>query len=235
MQTYSNFKRAKVLGVKIDDVSKEEGLEIVERWRGGGKLIFTPGPEFLVTAQRDLEFKRILNAGDLNLPDGYGLKIFGGITHVVPGVEFMLALCELAVKNNLTIGLLGGQDIVAQKTAQVLKAKFPKIRIAFAIEEPDVLRYSDILFVAFGHPKQEKFLYRLKKDEPLKGSSFLVGMGVGGSFDFISGQVPEPGTIYRRLGLKWLGRFLARPAYMLPKIYKAVVLFPLLILKDKFS
>lgn len=60
-------------------------------------------------------------------------------------------------------------------------------------------------------------------------------MGVGGSFDFISGQVPEPGTIYKKLGLKWLGRFLSRPGYMLPKIFKAVVLFPLYLLFAHFS
>lgn len=213
----------KVLGVKIDDVSKEEGLKIVEGWlkdpaTGGTapRLVFTPGPEFLVTAQKDSEFKKILNAGDLNLPDGYGLKIFAGITHVVPGVEFMLSLCRLAAEKGWTVGLVG-RRFVAETASELIK-RYPKIKIG--------VNDIDLLFVGLGHPKQEKFLYKLKKDEPLKGSSFRVGMGVGGSFDFISGRVPEPSTIYKKLGLKWLGRFLSRPGYMFPKIFKAVVLFP---------
>ncbi len=157
MQTYSNFKRAKVLGVKIDDVSKEEGLEIVERWRGGGKLIFTPGPEFLVTAQRDLEFKRILNAGDLNLPDGYGLKIFSGITHIVPGVEFMLALCQLAAEKGWTVGMLGNPN--TRLAAKELYRLFPKLKIIFAYDNPEADRligdYDTLKYVDGPRPNEK--------------------------------------------------------------------------------
>ena len=234
------------------------------------KLIFTPGPEFLVTAQNDPEFMKILNAADLNIPDGYGLKIFGNITNVVPGVDFMLALCKLAAEKSFTVGLLGGTSGVAKKTKDKLETMFPGIKITFAIDGEDAdrvvagydaLRYVDILFVALGHPKQEKYLNVIlerakRSDEQARGFAariyfgkkilsgfalqndgilFRVGMGVGGSFDFISGKVPEPGTIYNSMGLKWLGRFLTRPGYMLPKIIKAVVIFPLLILKERLQ
>jgi N-acetylglucosaminyldiphosphoundecaprenol N-acetyl-beta-D-mannosaminyltransferase len=238
--------RRTVLGINIDDVSKEEALGIVSSWLTPNrypltaKLIFTPGPEFLVTAQKDEEFKKILNSSDLNIPDGFGLQLFGGVKNRIAGVDFMLALCQQAAKNGWTVGLLGGGEGVAYKTKEVLEKKFPKIKIVLAVDGKkadkivsgyEVLNTTskpiDILFVALGHPKQEKFLWQLSANcYPLTAKYFRVGMGVGGSFDFISGIVSEPPAFLSKLGLKWLGRLISRPGYMLPKIWKAVILYP---------
>lgn len=240
-----------VLGVRVNDVDIEEALKQVSAWLSEkrslaispARLIFTPGPEFLVTASRDEEFKRVLNLADLNLPDGVGLQIFGGIKNRVPGVDFMLALCQQAAECGWRIGLLGGGEGVAEKTKQALLRKLPKLKIPFVkggkvadqfLIDIDsfnhVFKPIDILFVALGHPKQEKVLVKLK-DQGL----FRVGMGVGGSFDFIAGIVPEPPPVLSQWGLKWLGRFWTRPFYMAPKIWRAVVEFPLLILMQKLK
>ncbi len=228
-----------ILGVRIDDVTKENALQIVESWLSedppqkpgnSPRLVFTPGPEFLVTAHDDPEFKKILNAADLNIPDGFGLRLLNNFKNTVHGVDFMLALCQLAAEKKLTIGLLGGAAGVAQKTAEKLIKLHPNLKVAIAkdglnadkiVANPDALPYSDILFVALGHPKQERLLHSVRND-----NKFRVGMGVGGSFDFISGHVSEPSEIYSRLGLKWLGRLISRPKYMFPKVWKAVILYP---------
>ncbi|MCL4398056.1 WecB/TagA/CpsF family glycosyltransferase [Patescibacteria group bacterium] len=256
--------RKVVLGVNIDDISKEEALSLVSSWLTGkletskpatSKLVFTPGPEFLVTADKDAEFKKVLNSSDLNLPDGFGLKLLGGVEHTIAGVDFVRVLCQLAAKNGWTVGLLGGQTGIARLAAKNLQKSYPGLKVTFAFDGPaadkilthsDTLPYSDILFVAFGHPAQEKFLAEQKassvkrkegrldaKRFPLNAIPFRIGIGVGGSFDFISGTVPEPPVMLKRLGLKWLGRLLSRPAYMAPKVFRAIVSYPLLILNSR--
>lgn len=235
--------KRQILGVTIDDISEGVALAKAEGWLKEGdrqKLIFTPGPEFLVTATRDPDFKKILNSADLNLPDGFGLKLLAGVTNIVPGVEFLRQLCRAAAKNGWTVGLIGGRDGVAYRTAEVLRNSCPGLKVSFCIDGEKANQYltdgytslpsdTDILFVGFGHPKQEKVLRRMKE----AGEKFRLGMGVGGSFDFISGQVAEPPAILSGLGLKWLGRLVTSPAYMLPKAFRATVQFPLLLLKDR--
>jgi N-acetylglucosaminyldiphosphoundecaprenol N-acetyl-beta-D-mannosaminyltransferase len=242
--------KKRVLGVNIDDVSEEEALKVVESWlikkdqifskRSDlyqPRLVFTPGPEFLVTAKNDPEFKKILNAGDLNIPDGYGLKLLGGITHQIAGVNFLLALCREAAQRGWTVGMIGNPN--TRLAARKLAEKFPGLKMAFALDNPeadrvldglDTLRYVDILFVGVGHPKQEKFLAHCSL--PIAHCPFRVGMGVGGSFDFISGRVWEPPGVFSHLGLKWLGRLVSRPGYMAPRIYRALVRYPLYIIEQ---
>lgn len=241
--TFMKEVRKKVLGVNIDDVSVDEALAKVTTWlkKSESKIIVTPGPEFLVTAQNDQEFKKILNAADLAIPDGFGLHL-AGVKNRVPGVGFMLKLCELSAENGWSVGLLGGQTDVAHQTASNLIKRYPKIKIPIIVdgrEADDILagfgEFSrtypvvDLLFVALGHPKQERLLARLRENN-LK---FRVGMGVGGAFDYISEAVPGSPGILRSLGLEWLWRLVTQHNRLL-RIFKATVVFPLLLFRDKF-
>jgi len=268
----NNSIRKKVLGVNIDDISMEEAVETVTKWLENGslkksKILVTPGPEFLVTAQRDHEFKEILNSADLAVPDGFGLKVFGGIRN---------RLCGVAAEKGWQVGLLGGKDGVAHETASKLLKQYPNINISVIIDgkEADKIlsshsdsqvflalrRFSrypgagsfsedaqksrssqagliDIFFVALGHPKQEKFLAFLLENKfkfPISNFKFRVGMGVGGSFDFISGRIWEPGKWMSALGLKWLGRLISNPRHIF-RVWTAVVIFPFMVLRGKFS
>lgn len=82
----------------------------------------------------------------------------------------------------------------------------------------------DILFVAFGHGKQEKWLAEFLSQLPL----VKIGMGVGGAFDYISGQVLRAPKFVRQLGFEWLWRLLNQP-WRIKRIWKAVVSFGLLV------
>lgn len=227
----------KVLGVKIDDVSMDLAMVLAKKWLAkkstAGRIIVTPGPEFLVTAQKDSNFKKILNNADLSVPDGFGLHL-AGISNRVTGVDLMIALCDQAQRNGWTIGMIGNPNTL--RASEKLQELFPELKILYALDNPqadkvmrsfDTLEYVDILFVGVGHPKQEKFLWSCHANH-----KFRVGMGVGGSFDFISGRVWEPGLIFQKLGLKWLGRLLSNPGHS-GRVVKATVIFPLLLLKDK--
>ena len=197
-----------ILGVKIDDVSLNEAIKKVERWLDDTKkrYIVTPNPEFLVTAYNDPEFKKILNNADLAIPDGVGLKLSGGIECITPGIDLMEALIKMAEEKGAAVGFLGGRDKVAEETVKCLKEKYPKLRVSFISEEPENISSADVLFVAFGAPKQEKWIAENLNNIPVK-----VAMGVGGAFDFFSGRVPRAPFWVRKLGLEWLFRLAVQP------------------------
>lgn len=157
----------------------------------------------------------------------------------IPGISFMEELCKNSVRNAVSIGLLGGRPAVAEKTAECLRKKYPGINIVYIAQEwseegvvNDVsssmyhvvssnnddkknihnTKYMlhntkiDLLFVAFGHPKQEKWIH-----ENLKNLPVTVAMGVGGSFDYISGEVKRAPFIIRAVGFEWLYRLVREP------------------------
>ena len=134
---------------------------------------------------------------------------------------------------------MGGKGGVAKRAAECLRKKYPKVQIVFAdsggeidddgnviARTPDLIRGTkqsnerlprpfgarndggslDILFVAFGHIKQEKWIGKNLKNIPVK-----VAMGVGGAFDYLSGEVMRAPKFIRVLGLEWLFRLILQP------------------------
>lgn len=230
-----------ILGVRIDNVTMEEAISRVEEMIRDGKkhYVVTPNPEFLVDAQKDQEFKRILNEADLSLPDGIGLVFASSVLGLplsgrLSGTDFMEKLCEEAAKRGWGVFLLGAGEGVADQAAQVLAEKYPRLKVlgSSAGNTRDILdegRGVDLLFVAFGHKKQEKWIVR-----NLPHLNVAVAMGVGGAFDFISQKVRRAPRWIRRAGGEWFWRLLLEP-WRARRIFKAVVVFPWLVLKDRIT
>lgn len=211
-----------ILGIKIDDVASGKVVEIVEKWMGGKTkhCIVTPNPEIVVMAQKDKELKKIINNADLAIPDGIGLKLATDIENTSPGVDVMEELVKMASDKGFTVGLLGGKKGVAEKCAERLLRKYPKLKVIFAESGGEVskdgklLKYPkslkllncDLLFVAFGPPKQEKWIAKNLKKLDVK-----VAMGVGGAFDFLSGRILRAPKWMSKLGLEWLFRLAVQP------------------------
>jgi len=207
-----------ILGVKISTLTYSDTLELIFKWlseKGVFKTIVTPNPEFLVRAQKDMEFKRILNSADLAIPDGSKLiwASKGKVLERVSGTDLMISLCGVCVKSGFTVGLIGGGEEIAEKTAECLLKKFPKLKIGIATANCDWPRNDtvrvDVLFVALGMVKQERWIYNNR--EKLKDSGVRLAMGVGGAFDYISGAVPRAPKFMRDAGLEWLFRLLVQP------------------------
>jgi len=242
--TIKYMQKINILGVNISNITFSEGVDIVRGWlteNNGKQYIVTPNPEFVMRAQKDTEFKQILNKADLAIPDGVGLiwagKILGtSFKERVTGVDFMLGLCELAAKEGYTIGLLGGRDGVAEKTAKNLQGKLPNLKINFIGEEWNsrgVMHYAptdkiDILFVAYGAPKQEKWIAENLNNLPVK-----VAMGVGGTFDYLAGKTLRAPKWMRQIGLEWLYRLICEPWRFRRQL--AIWKFGFLILKHKLA
>jgi len=222
-----------LLGVRIDNVSMSEALEKIREFLSDGRqhYIVTSNPEFLVLAQKDQEFCDILNKADLNIPDGIGIVwaarwLGESLKERVTGVDLIE---KLKIKNEkLKIFLLGGKNGVAQK----IKAEWPAIvscseNLDEAINLINNCR-PDILLVALGAPKQEKWIAQ----NLAKILSVKVAIGVGGAFDFISGRIKRAPKIFQAIGLEWLWRVLREPK-RLPRLIKAVIIFPLLVLRTR--
>ncbi|HPU95094.1 MAG TPA: WecB/TagA/CpsF family glycosyltransferase [Candidatus Gracilibacteria bacterium] len=158
----------------------------------------------------------------------------------VTGVDLMDKICAMAAERNHSIFLLGAEEGVAEKTAVKLIQKYPKLKIAGVYagtpneeDEAEIVELINstkpgILFVAYGAPKQEFWITRNMR----KLESVRVGMGVGGSFDFISGTIPRAPMKLRKAGLEWLYRLYKQPSRV-KRIWNAVITFPVKIFKNK--
>lgn len=225
-----NLIKKEVLGVKIDDVSLDQALALVETWLTPEKSYFgrkresakhlyvvTPNPEFVVASQDDQTFKEILNDADLSIPDGIGLKLFAGFKNRVAGVDFMERLISLCGEKGFTIGFLGGASGVAEKAAKCLRQRYQSVSINFVdqggkvdengwtdkrLEVPKL----DILFVGYGMIKQEKWINKNLRRYPVK-----VAIGVGRSFDYLSGDLPRAPKVVRLFGFEWLFSLIMQP------------------------
>jgi len=134
----------------------------------------------------------------------------------VCGSDLFLDLCE---KSSSKIFLLGAAPGVAEQTKAVLKKKFPNVKIvgthAGTPQEKDekVINNmindsgTELLFVAYGSPRQEMWIDRNLSKMP----SVKVAMGIGGSFDFVAGVQKRAPGIFRKLGLEWLWRLIREP------------------------
>ena len=154
----------------------------------------------------------------------------------IAGVDLMEKICELASKNGWKVFLLGAGEGTAVETAAALKKKYLDLNIigsesGGALTEAGELTDEsligrinsakpDILFAAFGAPKQDFFLANCL---PLLPSVKLT-MGVGGAFDFLSGRVKRAPELYRDLGLEWLFRFIHEP-WRAIRMFNATVRF----------
>ncbi|OQA04611.1 MAG: putative N-acetylmannosaminyltransferase [bacterium ADurb.Bin400] len=140
----------------------------------------------------------------------------GPIPEKISGSDFILSVCRFAADNKLKVFLLGGAPTVAERTALHLQTDIFNLRIAGVHSGTpketrqiiDVIKKSkaDILLVAFGAPKQEKWLR-----QNLEKTGCKIGIGLGGSFDFIAGVRKRAPLWVRRAGFEWLYRLIQEP------------------------
>jgi len=236
--------RIDILGVKIDNLSFDQVLDKVEQFLKDGKkhYIVTPNPEMVVLAQKDSQFRQILNSADLAIPDGIGLvwasrllrgKEKKGIRERVRGVDFADKLCQIAAKKGAAVGFLGGKDKVADKAAKCQIAKYPGLKVVFALgSDPEKaaidIKKVDILFVAYGAPKQEFWISQNLPKLPVK-----IAIGVGGVFDYWADKVKRAPKWLQNLGLEWLWRLILQPWRI--KRQLALLIFVYLVIKQRLS
>jgi N-acetylglucosaminyldiphosphoundecaprenol N-acetyl-beta-D-mannosaminyltransferase len=232
------------LNIKVDKISLSEARnKVVDLLSSLGQFkIFTPNPEMYVKAQKDKYFMQVLNSGDLNLCDGFGLSFFYR-TPRIPGADFIYDICAIVRNKQKKVFLLGsGDDEVIKKSAENLIKKTPGLIIVGTdkgekIEEiGEILKYdqalndkllekinnsdAEILFVGFGMGKQEKWI----EENLIKIPKIKIAMGVGGTFDFISGKIQRTPCFMRQIGLEWVYRLIQEPR-RIKRIWHATAVF----------
>jgi len=214
-----------ILGCRVDELdaaaASDRILEFAQR--GAGAQVVTLGTEMIVYAQRDAGFKQVVNQSALSLCDTIGLLLVARLRgsrlrRRVTGVELIEDVCETAAGRGLSIFLLGGAAGVADSAAGALRRRYPAVLIAgtqhgyFADSQSEQVAQqiaasgAAILLAGLGFPRQEFWLARY-----LAATRCGVGVGVGGSFDVISGQVKRAPGVWQRFGLEWLYRLISEP------------------------
>jgi N-acetylglucosaminyldiphosphoundecaprenol N-acetyl-beta-D-mannosaminyltransferase len=214
-----------ILGCRLDLLDQNEATEAILRFArdGSAAVIVTLGTEMVVYAQHDPEFREVLNASALSLCDTVGVLTVARqrgapLRERVTGVELVEKLCQRAAKEGLPVYFLGGAEGVAADAAAIMEVRNPGLIVAgtrngfFSREEEsaivDSIRASGarIVFVGLGSPRQELWLAR-----NLSATGCGAGIGIGGSFDVISGRVKRAPMIWRQLGIEWLYRLMREP------------------------
>ena len=235
-------------GLHFDSLKMPEALERVDSFLTDGQqhYIATPNPEMVMLAEGDAIFRLALQGADLNLVDGFGLALaLRWLTHQsihrVAGADFLEALLA-HLRGAERLFFLGGLCGVAARAAAVAGERWETAVVGVA-EPPygtyrrvdatvlevsahrDLInlineRQPSVLIIALGHGLQEKWLMEYLPSCP----SVRVAVAVGGSLDYLSGNIRRAPSALRRIGLEWLWR-LGRQPTRLPRIFRATVFF----------
>jgi N-acetylglucosaminyldiphosphoundecaprenol N-acetyl-beta-D-mannosaminyltransferase len=214
--------RFTLLGVPIDPLTEDEAVEWVARaiQAGEPRLIISVNPERIMQAQREPEFAAVLRHADLALADGAGViwaarRLRQPLPGRVAGVDFLQALAARGARDGWRFFFLGGRPGVADAAGKILAKAYPGFHLAGTYDGPagdasstDAVRSSgaQLVFLAYGAVTEEAWLSR-----NLASSGAVIGMGVGGAFDFIAGRARRAPPWMRDRGLEWLHRLTQEP------------------------
>ena len=226
--------RTKILDINFDnDDIKIIINKMLDAVKNNQKcFIVTPNPEIVMLAQKDHELKKILNSADIIIPDGIGIVLASKLNKTkikkrLAGYDLVQEFFSVINKNinqkdkNYKIYFLGSKKETVELAKKNMLDKYNyinivgthdgyfdlknKIQTEKIIEEIN-LKQTDILLVGMGAPKQEKFIY-----QNINKLNAKIFIGVGGSFDVMSGKIKRAPIFFQKFGLEWLYRFIKQP------------------------
>ena len=206
------------------------------------RFIVTANPEAFVLASENEDIRELILSDDTTVvADGIGIVKTAShfkckITERIPGVEISKKLFEAANNMNKSLYLFGAKREVVEALSSVIKADYPYIRLlGFSdgyVEDKDAVFEQikalspDIVLVALGMPHQERLIY-----SHLKDFSKGIFVGVGGSFDVLSGKKIRAPKFFIKLNLEWLYRITREPK-RIKRFIKGNIKFLFMILKS---
>ena len=243
------LEEIKILGVKVNNVDLEGAFirtkELIDESNKSCKMIFAPNTEFIMCAQKDKEFFEILNKSDLSTPDSVGVEMAAKrlnkpLKQRIQGQKYFRKIVEEGEKLGWSFYILGGKENTPQKAVQNLKKIYPNLNVVGlhegffkndedenkVIEEINSLK-PNVLIVAMGAPKQEKWIYKNK--DKLKVD---VACGQGGTLDYEAGNIKRAPEAFQKIGLEWLWRLIKQPSRIVRMMVLPVFLFKILFTKD---
>jgi N-acetylglucosaminyldiphosphoundecaprenol N-acetyl-beta-D-mannosaminyltransferase len=227
-QTDSYSRSVNLFGLHFLNMDMEEAVELIDNSikKGRKSAVYFVNPDCFNKIFSDKDYFEVLKRGEFTFPDGIGVNIACKLIHTplkqnINGTDLFPFLCNLSRERNYSIFLLGGRPGVAEKMAKRVTSDY-NVKIAgFAHgyfhrlnenkEIIDKINMSGarILLVAFGAPLQEKWI-----DENLEKLRPEIAMGVGGLFDFFSGNIKRAPRWMREMGIEWIYRIMQEPGRM---------------------
>ncbi len=217
-----------ILEMPVHHVRMTDALDAIDGFirEGGTHHVVTADASMMVMAQQDAGLRGILANADLITPDSEGIlwasrRQGQALPERVSGVEIVERLCERSAQNGCRLYFLGAASGVAEQARKRMTAKYPGAQIVgtrngfFTENElPGIIAdirdaRPDVLCVAFGIPKQEKWI-----DAHRAALGVPVLIGVGGTLDVLSDTVKRAPVPFRRLKLEWLWRVASNPRKM---------------------
>jgi N-acetylglucosaminyldiphosphoundecaprenol N-acetyl-beta-D-mannosaminyltransferase len=214
--------------VFFDNVNMEQAVSGISKMIDGtsAQQVCFVNPACVNIAAQDRGYRRLLARAAMVLPDGIGIKIAADLLGVplkqnVNGTDLFPRLCDMFEKRDASVFLLGGQPGVAEQVAEVIRVRWPRLRIVgvrdgfFTVaQEGEVAAevsasWADVVLVARGVPMQDVFI-----DRHLHHLGAKVAIGVGGLFDFVSGRINRAPSWMRDSGLEWIYRLIQEPSRM---------------------
>jgi len=246
-------KTVTILGTRVNSTSEEEVLKAIghhleEKTKFS---LVTPNPEIVLQADEDEKLQEAINTATFSIPDGFGLKLADFSLKIIHGRKLFLKVCELVNERKGKIYLLGGGLVTgtAEKAKAALEKEFTNVAFRAAdgpmlnrdanpidqenknLEAGVVAEISqfkpDILFIAFGAPKQEKWMAKWLSRLQVGGA-----MCIGGTLDYLAGTVSTPPVWLEKLELEWLWRLLTQKNRF-RRVLDAVFIFPLKLFFDR--
>jgi N-acetylglucosaminyldiphosphoundecaprenol N-acetyl-beta-D-mannosaminyltransferase len=240
----SPLPRVDILGVRISAINPEQAVAEIEGWIGRRERHYVNvcNVHTIMECQQDPRLTRVVNNSGLSTPDGMPLvwlsRLHGFRNAArVYGPDLMLALCERSETNGHRHFFYGGAPGIAERLADQLQRRFPRLQIAGihappfrkvgAIEERPVLdaidaARPDIVWVGLGTPKQDHWV---ADHRPLLEAPVIIA--IGAAFDFHAGVLRQAPRWMQRSGLEWSFRLAQEPRRL---AYRYLVLNPLFVL-----
>lgn len=242
-------KRIKLLGSNLDCLTMQETLIIVEDIIQEG----IPTQHVVINANKinlmakDEKLREIVNSCPLINADGQSIvwaaRFLGySLPGRVTGIDLFEEVVKLANQKGYSVYYFGAEEAIVQKVIQIHRKKYPNLKIvgfkngyfqkndSKKIAQKIAACKPDILFVAFSSPKKEEWIHCYK--DVIK-VPFM--MGVGGSFDVISGNKKRAPKFMQKFGLEWFYRFIQEPRRMYARYIVGNTIFLKRVLHEKFN
>lgn len=241
--------RLKVLDVWVDPVDMKSALRRVEDFIDRGTRphsVFAVNPEKNFSVPQDQELHEQFGKADLIIPDGIGIVLAARLLHGVrlsrvPGVELMDNICALSARKGYGVFIFGAREEVSRTAAEKLSERYPALRLVGRangyVEDGEMTALvgrinesgAQVLFLALGSPKQEKWYARYASSL----TTVKICQGIGGTLDTIAGNVRRAPDLWCRWNLEWLYRLLSDPRRL--KRQKVLPLFVTRVLSEKIK
>lgn len=225
-------RRIEIEGVGIDAIDESQVIDLIFEAlaAGHGGTIATINTDLLRLSRTDDRFRCALESADLLVADGMPLVwmsrlMRAGLPARVTGADLIWSLSERAAREGRSLFLLGAPEGVAARAAEILKSRYPDLEVvgtaapAYGFEtDPEAVEKlsiqlqelrPDLVFVAMGSPRQEKFIASFRADERSDLDAWWMGVGAG--LEFVVGVKRRAPVAMQRVGLEWAFRLATEP------------------------